>query len=118
MGAFHRGFLRSYSVSAGRKTKKPDLPARIDAANAYALEMLFSVEPVLEEVQKALDVVPGMTPSTILHAGPPISWRRMCDPMKRAVRGALIFEGLAKDSSEAEKNGAGRQNSPFSEPPP
>lgn len=103
MGAFHRGFLRSYSVSAGRKTKKPDLPARIDAANAYALEMLFSVEPVLEEVQKALDVVPGMTPSTILHAGPPISWRRMCDPMKRAVRGALIFEGLAKDSSEAEK---------------
>jgi len=27
----------------------------------------------------------------------------MCDPMKRAVRGALIFEGLANDDREAEK---------------
>ena len=79
------------------------MPERIDAANAYALEMLLSVEPALAGVERALDVVPGMTSTTVLHAGPPISWRRMCDPMKRAVRGALIFEGLAKDSSEAEK---------------
>ncbi len=103
MGAFYWGFLRSCSVSAERKTKEPDLPERIDAANAYALEMLLSVEPVLAGVERALDVVPGMTSTTVLHAGPPIGWRRMCDPMKRAVRGALIFEGLAKDSSEAEK---------------
>ncbi len=89
-------------MSAAIKTK-PDLPDRIDAANAYAIEMLFSVDPVLEGVQRALDVIPGMTPSTILHAGPPISWGRMCDPMKRAVRGAIIFEGLVKNPSEAER---------------
>jgi hypothetical protein len=86
------------------KNKKiQGLPSRIDDANAYALDMLFSVEPILIGVDKALNVVPGMTPTTILHAGPPISWRRMCDPMKRAVRGALIFEGLAKSESGAEK---------------
>lgn len=90
-------------MNAERKTKKPGLPERIDAANAYALEMMFSAEPVLEGVRRALDAVPGMTPSTVLHAGPPVSWRRMCDPIKRAVRGALVFEGLAKDPSEAEK---------------
>lgn len=90
-------------MSAEKKTEQPDLPERIDAANAYALEMLLSAEPVLAGVERALDVVPGMTSSTVLHAGPPVSWRRMCDPMKRAVGGALVFEGLAKDPSEAEK---------------
>ncbi len=90
-------------MSAKRKTKEPDLPTRIDAANAYALEMLLSVEPVFSGVESALDVIPAMTPTTVLHAGPPIGWRRMCDPMKRAVRGALIFEGLARDDSEAEE---------------
>jgi len=79
------------------------LPSRIDDANAYALDMLFSVEPVFTGVDTALNVIPGMTSATILHAGPPISWRRMCDPMKRAVMGALIFEGLAKNESGAEK---------------
>jgi len=79
------------------------LPSRIDDANAYALDMLFSVEPVFTGVDTALNVIPGMTSTTILHAGPPISWRRMCDPMKRAVMGALIFEGLAKNESGAEK---------------
>jgi hypothetical protein len=51
----------------------------------------------------ALNVIPEMTPNTILHAGPPIEWERMCDPMKRAVKGALIFEGLANDDQEAER---------------
>jgi len=80
-----------------------DLPTRIENANKYALEMLLSVNPVFFGVETALKVIPGMTPSTILHAGPPISWHRMCDPMKRAVRGAIIFEGLAKDDLSAEK---------------
>jgi len=82
---------------------KKDLPALIDNANAYALELLFTAEPVFKGVDKALKVIPGMTPTTILHAGPPISWRRMCNPTKRAVIGALIFEGLAKTEKGAKK---------------
>ena len=80
-----------------------ELPQRINEANRYAMEMLFSTEPVLSDADTAVNVVPGMTPNTILHAGPPISWERMCDPMKRAVKGALIFEGLAKDNKNADK---------------
>ncbi len=80
-----------------------ELPTLIDNANAYAMELLFSTEPLVQDVDTALNVVPGMTPNTILHSGPPISRRRMCNPTKRAVIGALIFEGLAKTEKSAEK---------------
>jgi hypothetical protein len=79
------------------------LGERIREANAIALERMLSVEPVLVDVDTALDVIPDMTANTILHAGPPIEWQRMCDPMRRAARGALIFEGLASSEDEAEK---------------
>lgn len=75
----------------------------INDANKEAAKRILSSEPVLTDVARALDVIPGMTPTTVLHSGPPISWRRMCDPMKRAIRGALIFEGLAKNDKQAEK---------------
>jgi hypothetical protein len=75
---------------------------RIREANSRALENMLAAEPVLADIDRALSVIPGMTPDTILHAGPPITWQRMCDPMKRAVRGALVFEGLAADDGSAE----------------
>jgi hypothetical protein len=37
----------------------------------------------------------------ILHAGPPIEWERMSGPLRGAVIGSLLFEGLAEDESEA-----------------
>jgi hypothetical protein len=43
-----------------------------------------------------------MRPNLLLHAGPPITWNRMAGPIKGAVFGALIFEGLAKDAAGAE----------------
>ncbi len=76
---------------------------KINEANKLAVKRLMSVEPVLTDIDTALNVIPGMTPNTILHSGPPITWNRMCDPMKRAVKGALILEGLATDDKSAEK---------------
>jgi len=76
---------------------------KINEANKLAVKRLMSVEPVLTDIDSALNVIPGMTPYTILHSGPPIAWNRMCNPMKRAVKGALILEGLAKDDKSAEK---------------
>lgn len=49
------------------------------------------------------EAIPGMTKTTILHAGPPVKWEDMCGPMKGAVMGGLIYEGLAKDMKEAEE---------------
>ena len=63
----------------------------INEANALAVENILSAEPVVVDVATALDAIPGMTPDTILHAGPPIEWGAMCDAMQRAVRGAAVF---------------------------
>ncbi|MBE3581311.1 MAG: DUF1116 domain-containing protein [Thermoanaerobacteraceae bacterium] len=72
-------------------------------ANEEAVKRLQEAEPFLVGVGKAIEVVPGMKENLIMHAGPPIEWERMCGPMKGAVIGALIYEGLAKDEEEAKK---------------
>ena len=89
-------------VLANALEKLESLP-EIDAANAKAVEIIMSARPVLVDIDTALAVVPGMTRNTLLHAGPPITWDRMAGPMKGAVLGALIYEGLAGNPEEAAK---------------
>lgn len=79
------------------------LQEKIAAANAQALERIIQSQPVLVGYDQAINVVPGMTKNTILHAGPPVEWKDMCGAMKGAVTGALVFEGLAKDLADAER---------------
>lgn len=74
----------------------------IDSANMTAVIRMMEARPVLFGVGKALDVIPGMRPNLILHAGPPITWERMSGPLKGAIIGALMFEGQAKTAEEAE----------------
>lgn len=74
----------------------------INAANQQALDRINGAQPIWIDVQKALDVLPGMTEDTILHAGPPITWDRMSGPLRGAVIGGLLFEGRAKTPEEAE----------------
>ncbi|MFF1356254.1 DUF1116 domain-containing protein [Streptomyces sp. NPDC058297] len=81
----------------------PRVAERTEAANAEAVDRIVGARPMLVGFGRALDVVPGMTPTTILHAGPPITWDRMAGAMKGAVTGALVFEGLARDLDEAER---------------
>ena len=80
-----------------------NIKEQINEANQEAAERIVSAQPVLTDIKPALQVVPGMAKSTILHAGPPIKWERMCGPMEGAVIGALIYEGLAENPNEAEK---------------
>lgn len=79
------------------------LQEKIAAANAQALERIIQSQPMLVGYDQAINVVPGMTKNTILHAGPPVEWKDMCGAMKGAVTGALVFEGLAKDLADAER---------------
>lgn len=79
------------------------LSEKIEAANALALERILSSQPVLVGLSTAGEIVPGMTKKTVLHAGPPITWEKMCGPMRGAVMGGLIYEGLAANLDEAEK---------------
>ena len=90
-------------VAALDKLAQPSLQERIEKANKLAVERILNSHPVLVGFDQAINVVPGMTKNTILHAGPPITWDRMCGAMRGAVTGAIVFEGLAKDIAEAEK---------------
>jgi hypothetical protein len=76
---------------------------RITAANLEAHRRILATEPVLVDVQLARDAIPRLPDRTILHAGPPIGWERMCGPMRGAVAGAIVFEGWAKDLDAATK---------------
>jgi hypothetical protein len=73
----------------------------IEAANQIAVEQMMSARPMLTGVAPAREAIPGMKDNLILHAGPPIEWGRMSGPLRGAVIGALLFEGLAKDEQAA-----------------
>jgi hypothetical protein len=76
---------------------------QIEKANTKAIKKILAGKPKLIGMGKALDTIPGMKANLILHAGPPISWERMCGPMRGAVIGALIYERLANNPEDAEK---------------
>jgi hypothetical protein len=73
----------------------------IEAANTEAVNRIMQGRPVLVGMGIAREVIPGYHDRLILHAGPPITWERMCGPQRGAVMGALVHEGLAKDEREA-----------------
>jgi hypothetical protein len=73
----------------------------IDKANAEVVKIILSGMPCLVGLERAMDVIPGMTSDTLLHAGPPITWERMCGPMRGAMIGALLYERRATTVDEA-----------------
>ena len=75
---------------------------KIEAANQEAATRILKAKPMLVDVSTAGDAIPGMKKNMILHAGPPVSWERMCGPMQGAIIGGLLLEGLAKEREEAE----------------
>jgi len=76
---------------------------RIEAANKKVMKIILNGQPTLLDIGIAEEVIPGMTKKTILHAGPPIKWEKMSGPLRGAVIGALIYEGLAVGEKEALK---------------
>src|SRR3989442_434978 len=76
---------------------------RVDHANQEAVQHMIAARPRLVDVQPAGEVIPGMHRHLLLHAGPPITWERMSGPLRGAIIGALLYEGLAPDFAAAEQ---------------
>ncbi len=76
------------------------------AANAIAIDKMLAVRPHLADIGVAGDVFPAMTDRTFFHAGPPIDWDRASGPMRGAVIGGMLYEGLATDPDDAAKKAA------------
>lgn len=73
----------------------------IKTANEEALRRIQQGSALWVDIRQARDVIPGMGERTVLHAGPPVTWDRMCGPMRGAIIGASMFEGWAKTPEEA-----------------
>jgi hypothetical protein len=73
-----------------------------EQANRRAVERMTAADPVLVDLRPAIDVVPGMTPETILTSGAPMPWERYTGGQRNAVIGGALFEGLATDPEDAD----------------
>ncbi|MGV9374579.1 DUF1116 domain-containing protein [Nonomuraea sp. NPDC003707] len=102
--------LRAQAVETTPVSWRPPLPGtaealaavladpRRQAANELAVSRLTSARPHLVGVRRASEVLAART---FLHAGPPITWERASGPMRGALIGAMLLEGLAGDEHEA-----------------
>lgn len=65
----------------------------VDRANAEAAQRMIDAKPMLVDVAlHAREIWPQME-RTLLHAGAPIAWEKMCGPMQGAMVGAVLYEG-------------------------
>lgn len=70
----------------------------IDEANQAVIEKIVAANPVLLDVAPAKSVIKELNQGKVLlHAGPPILWEHMPDPIMGSCIGAVLFEGWAKD---------------------
>lgn len=72
-------------------------------ANRRAYERLTQADPVLVDVARAVDVVPGMTSNTILTSGAPMPWAEYYGGQRNAVIYGAIYEGLADSVADADQ---------------
>ncbi len=70
-------------------------------ANALAVSRLLGSRAQLVDVVQAGTAL-GLGPAEFLHAGPPITWDRASGPMRGALTGAAIFEGLTPGPGEGD----------------
>jgi hypothetical protein len=73
---------------------------RRTSANAQAVERMLASRAYLTDVLPARDAL-GLRPGEFLHAGPPVTWDRAGGPLRGALMGAAVFEGLASDPEAA-----------------
>ncbi len=77
--------------------------SKINKDNEEVVEKFKNAKPFLIDVVPAKSVIPELNTEhkTLLHAGPPITFEQMTGPMQGSCVGAALFEGWAKDETEA-----------------
>lgn len=75
--------------------------ALVDAANATVFERLDQIAPQITGIQPVGEVAFDLPERTVLHSGPPLPWSRLCDPLRRSVRAAVVAEDWAPTPADA-----------------
>ncbi len=76
----------------------------IDAANREVIAKIVASQPVIIDNVRAKEVITEMAEGkVILHAGPPIEYKNMPDPVQGSCVGAVLFEEWADNEEDARK---------------
>lgn len=76
----------------------------IDEANQSVIAKVVASQPVLKDNVRAKEVIPELNKGkVILHAGPPVAYENMPDPMQGSCVGAALFEEWADNEADARK---------------
>ncbi len=76
----------------------------LDEANRSVIAKIVASQPVIKDVVPAKSVIKELNDGkVILHAGPPIQYKDMPDPVQGSCVGASLFEGWAATEEEARK---------------
>jgi len=78
---------------------------RAEEATAESARRLATARPHWVGIGPARDLL-GLGPREFLHAGPPVDWADAAGPLRGALIGAMLYEGLATSVDEAERLGA------------
>lgn len=73
----------------------------IDEANQGVITKIIQSAPFLLDVVPAKSVIPELSEKMLLHAGPPIKWAEMTEPMQGSCIGAVLFEEWATTEDQA-----------------
>lgn len=75
---------------------------RIEEANQEVINRLQKAHVFLTGVGVAKENIPFLSKGkALLHSGPPVDWNNMCNAMRNAACGAIVYEGWAKDLDSA-----------------
>jgi hypothetical protein len=74
----------------------------VSSANQEVVNRIESAQPRAVTVVPARDVLPVLSGRVLLHSGTAIEWGRICDPQRRALAAACVFEGWAGSIDEAQ----------------
>jgi succinyl-CoA synthetase alpha subunit len=76
----------------------------VDDANRRVIAKVVASQPVLIDNVRAKEVIPELAEGKVLlHAGPPVAYENMPDPMQGSCVGAVLFEEWADTEAEARK---------------
>ena len=76
----------------------------IDDMNQDTIAKVVASQPVLKDNVRAKEVIPELREGkVILHAGPPIEYKNMPDPVQGSCVGAVLFEEWADNEADARK---------------
>ncbi len=76
----------------------------IDEMNREVVAKIVASQPYLIDNVRAKDVIPELREGkVILHAGPPIRYDQMVDPIQGSCVGAVLFEEWADNEADARK---------------